>query len=167
MNARRCTPIAALLLAGAVSACASTPSSGPSSASGGASADAAVRAQANDTIYIIEHYVRAERRQQFEDFVDSVLWPAFQRAATQSPGSRQAVRSIRMLGTLGTDEDGSHVYVFMLDPAITGESYNVLDMLRAAHGDEEAVRLYSRFTETWAREFTARAYVQRRNPAVQ
>jgi hypothetical protein len=57
--------------------------------------------------------------------------------------------------------DGTLTFTFVLDPVVQGESYNVLDILREAYTTPgEAEQQYARFTETWARDFTARPFVQ-------
>jgi hypothetical protein len=116
-------------------------------------------AGAGDVIYLIEHHVRPERRQQFELFVQDVLWPAFQRSATAA--GRPAPR-IRLLIPETASEDGSYPYTFVLDTIVAGESYNVLDVLREAYGAEEAMRHYGLYTAMWADDFISRRYVQSR-----
>jgi hypothetical protein len=116
-------------------------------------------AGAGDVIYLIEHRVRPERREQFELFVQDVLWPAFQRSATAA--GRPAPR-IRLLIPESASEDGSYPYTFVLDPIAAGEPYNVLDVLREAYGAEEAMRHYGLYTATWADDFISRRFVQSR-----
>ena len=123
--------------------------------------------QTGDTVYVIRHYVRPERRSQFEDFVQTVLWQAFRQSAAAQPAKREAFRGVRLLKPLQPEEDGVLTYAFLLDPYVAGESYNVLELLQKAYPDEEARRQYSRFTETWARDFTTHAFVQSRGQAVQ
>jgi hypothetical protein len=122
------------------------------------------RAQAGDTVYVIEHYVRAERRQQFEEFVETVLWPAFQRSAARKPARGRALRQTRMWRPAAPNEDGTYTYTFVLDPVVSGESYNVLELLRETYPEEEAKQHYARFTDTWARDFTSRPFIQGRGP---
>lgn len=157
-----------VVLAGAfvASACASAGGAGGAAPQAGPAA-AAVRAAAGDTIYLVEHHVRPERRQQFEDFVYEVLWPAFERSAGENAARRNAARQLRLLGPVRADADGSLTFAFLLDPVVAGERYDVLQVLRETHDEAEAVRLYARFTETWAREFTARPFVQFRGPGSQ
>jgi hypothetical protein len=154
----RASAAAVLLM---LTACASAPTTGPGSARSGT---VAIRAQRGDTLHIIEHHIRPERRQQFEEFVEQMLWPAFQRAAGTSPSLHEALQRTRFIAAAAAAEDGTWTYAFVLDPAVKGESYNVFEILRTAYGDEEALRQYHRYTETWARGFTARTYIQQSNP---
>jgi hypothetical protein len=128
----------------------------------GGAGGAQFRTQPGDTVYLIEHYVRADRRQQFEEFVETVLWPAFQRSAARSPARGRAWRQTRLLRPTTANEDGTYTYTFVLDPVVRGESYNVLDLLGEAYPEEEAKQHYARFTDTWARDFTSRPFIQGR-----
>jgi hypothetical protein len=144
-------------------ACASAPS-GAAPPQMGTPRDAAadIRAQAGDTVYLVEHQVRPERRQQFEDFVHEVLWPAIQSTAAAEPARGFALQRVRLLLPITPDENGSYTYTFVLDPVVAGESYNVLDLLRARYGEAEGTRHYGMFTETWAGDFTTRRFIQSR-----
>jgi hypothetical protein len=146
-------------------ACAAKQDAGSSPASAGQRpggvAPAVTRAQAGDTVYLVEHYVRPESRQQFEEFVDGVLWPAFQRAAATNAVRGRMLQQSRLLRPVTPNDDGTYTYTFILDPLVTGESYSVLDLLREVHPEEAAKQHYERFTETWARDFTSRPFIQR------
>ena len=154
---RRHACLTALLLA--LGACASGPST-PGRATPSGAWSARGRAQPGDTVYLVEHYVRADRRQQFEEFVTRVLWPAFQRTAANNRARARVLQQTRLLRPITANDDGTYTYTFVLDPVVSGESYSVLDLLREVYSDEEARQHYVRFTETWARDFTARSFVQ-------
>jgi hypothetical protein len=167
MTLIRVCPVVLIL---SLAACASTPGAGTPGT--GAPARTAgetplLRAVGGDTVYLVHHHVRPERRLQFEDFVQEVLWPALRQSAAQGPARRGLVRSIRLLQPLAADRDGVYTYTFVLDPYVPGESYNVLDILRDVYPEDEAVRRYSSFTETWARDFTTHGFVQARQPVRQ
>jgi hypothetical protein len=123
---------------------------------------ALVRAQPGDTVYVIEHDVLAARVPQFEQFVDSVLRPAWQRTAATDPGRLRILRQTRILRPVAPNDDGNYTYTFLLDPVVAGQAYNVLELLREVYPEEEAKQRYARFTETWARDFRSRAFVQGR-----
>ena len=137
------------------------PSVGSAPGGGPAGQSSPARATAGDTVYLIEHFVRPERRAQFEEFVEQVLWPAFQRTASANPARAPLARQTRLLRPVAPNADGTFTFTFVLDPVVQGESYNVLDVLREAYPTAgEAEQQYARFTETWARDFTARPFVQ-------
>jgi hypothetical protein len=122
-------------------------------APGPTAAASQLRAQPGDTVYLVDHYVRPDQREHFEEFVEQVLWPALRGRVQQQT---------RMLKSLVPNEEGSFTYTFVLDPVVQGERYDILDFLRATYPEEEAVQHYVRFTDTWAREFTTRLFVQSR-----
>jgi hypothetical protein len=156
----RWVPAAVLVLVTACASGMSTTGDGQTSPSGPAPGASLVRAMSGDTVYLIEHYIRPERQAQFEAFVQEVLWPAFARAAEARPAWREIGQRIRLLTPIGPDRQGVLVYTFVLDPYVPGESYDIFDVLRQAYSEPEAYQHYSRYAETWARDFTARAYVE-------
>jgi hypothetical protein len=166
MNARR--NALGLLVGWSLAACAARPESQqpppPQAPVSAPATQVAARAQAGDTIYVVELFVRPERRRHFEDFVQEVLWPAFQHI--EGSTGRPLLTHTRMLVPLHENADTSYTYTFLLDPVVAGEPYDLLALLRARYGDEEAVRQYERFTETWKRDFTARPFVQSVKPTV-
>lgn len=145
----RSTGMVALL---SIVACAGQQAS-PAAAGGPDARAAQMCAQEGDTVYLVDHYVRPDQRVQFEEFVEQILWPALR-------GKVQ--HQTRLLKSEVPNEEGSFTYTFLLDPVVQGERYNVLEFLRAAYSEEEALQHYVRFTETWAREFTTRLFVQTR-----
>jgi hypothetical protein len=158
--------VPALLLVLTTVGCAAAPTGGAGAAPTPGAAIRAMphRAAAGDTVYLIQHHVRPERQQQFESFVSEVLWPAFRQAAAAGAARHDMARTIRLLSPVGPERDGTFTYTFVLDPWVRGESYNILDVLREVYPEEEAVRQYGTFTETWARDFTSHAFVQMRDP---
>jgi hypothetical protein len=169
-NFSRLAPVALLLCA---AGCGSTSGGGqrtpsaPQARPGTVQTPGPTSRVSEDTVYIVRHYVRPERRAHFEDFVQTVLWPAFRQSATAQPSKRDLLRSVRLLQPVRPEDDGVLTYTFLLDPYVRGESYNVLELLRGVYPEDEARRQYSRFTETWARDFTTHAYVQSRGLAAQ
>jgi hypothetical protein len=168
INSIRISRSALLLACVVLPACASTTGAdapGTPPGAGNRAPAAALRTTAGDTVYLIEHYIRAERRQHFEDFVAQVLLPAFERLSAPGSPRRDALQAVRLLRSIEPDADGAFVYTFVLDPYVRGESYNVLELLGEVYPPEQARREYDRFTEMWARDFTARAFVQASGPA--
>jgi hypothetical protein len=160
MQTARFGVLAALAL-GCIAACGSQPMTTTGPAGVG---PAMPRAQTGDTIYVVEHYVRAEGRAVFEEFVTQVLWPALRTTATTVPARSRVVQQTRLIRQVSPNDDGSYTYAFLLDPVVPGESYNVLEILRGAYPEAEALEHYSRFTSTWARDFSARPFVQAAAP---
>lgn len=121
---------------------------------------AAVRAAAGDTVYLIEHVVRADRREQFERFLATSYWPAVRLVARTDSGAARVLRQTRVLYPARPNDDGTFTYVFLTDPVVRGETYNILELLRRVHSPQETERRYRELTESWARPFSSRPFVQ-------
>jgi hypothetical protein len=119
-----------------------------------------VRAAEGESVYLIHHYILADQRQQFESFVDEVLWAALRHDTSER--GRQRAERVRLLKPVSADTDGAWVYTFVLDPLLPGERYDIFELLRARYGEEDALRHYERYTGTWQRDFVAGAFVQGR-----
>lgn len=118
------------------------------------------RAAPGDTMYVIEHFVRADRRAQFERFLTDSYWPAVRRLAATDSASAHVLRQTRVLYPLRANEDGSYSYVFLTDPVVRGESYNILEQLRRVYSPQETERRYRALTDSWARPFATRPFAQ-------
>jgi hypothetical protein len=126
---------------------------------------APVRAAAGDTVYLIEHVVRPDRREQFERFLTTSYWPAVRFVARTDSGAARVLRQTRVLYPARPNEDGTFTYVFLTDPVVRGETYNILELLRRVHTPQETERRYRELTESWARPFSSRPFVQPPYPA--
>lgn len=118
------------------------------------------RAAAGDTVYVIQYAVRAEKREQFEGFLAESYWPALRAAEEEDPALACVAEQTRVLAPLRAGSDGTLIYAFVMDPVVSGYSYNVLDLLRRTHAPEEADRRYRLFTESWAHPFVSLPFVQ-------
>jgi hypothetical protein len=130
-----------------------------------APASPVVRAAPGDTVYLIQHYVRADRRQQFERFLTNSYWPAVQQVAASDSNMARVLRQTRVLYPARPNDDGTLTYVFVIDPVVRGESYNILELLRRVYTPQETERRYRELTESWARPFIGWPFVQPPYPA--
>jgi hypothetical protein len=121
---------------------------------------AARRAQPGDTIYVIEYTVVAPRREVFERFFADSYFPALRRVGSTDTTVARVLRQSRLLAPTRANEDGTLSYLLILDPVVHGASYNISELLRRVYSPAESDRLYRQLTESWARPFVARPYVQ-------
>lgn len=119
-----------------------------------------VRAAVGDTVYVIEHVVRPDRREQFERFLTGSYWPAVRLVARTDSGAARVLRQTRVLYPARPNDDGTFTYVFLTDPVVRGETYNILELLRRVYTPQETERRYRELTDSWARPFVARPFVQ-------
>ncbi len=90
------------------------------------------RATANDTVWVIQNHIKADKLEQFEDFCFNYLEPA---AAEYYPDMRNTVRVLR---PVKQNKDGTHTYIYLMDPAISPDGYNEMLPLTAKYGEEKA-----------------------------
>lgn len=148
--------LASSLLAGAaLAACGG--GGGPSNAP---TPIAARRAQPGDTLYVVEYTVAGPRREQFERFFSEAYFPAMRQVAKSDTTVQRVLRQSRLLNPARANDDGTLSYLLVLDPVVRGESYNISALLRRVYSQAESDRLYRQLTESWARPFVARPYVQ-------
>lgn len=120
----------------------------------------AQRAQVGDTLYVVEYTVVADRRDQFERFFNNAYFPAMRQVAKSDTSVQRVLRQSRLLAPARANEDGTLSYLLVLDPVVRGEAYNISALLRRVYPAPESDRLYRQLTESWARPFVARPYVQ-------
>ena len=135
-----------------------TPSNAPSPAGG--RTEAGARATPGDTVYVVEYTVAAARRDQFERFFTESYFPALRQVAKTDTSVARVLRQSRLLTPARASEDGTLSYLLVLDPAVRGETYNISALLRRVYPVAETDRRYRLFTDSWARPFVARPYVQ-------
>ena len=154
LSLRHLLPAAALLGA-ALAACG-----GGGKSSNAPTPIAAGRAQPGDTLYVVEYTVAAPRREVFERFFNDAYFPAMRQVAKSDTTVRRVLRQSRLISPVRPNEDGTLSYLLILDPVVHGEAYNISALLRRVYSPAESDRLYRQLTESWARPFVARPYVQ-------
>ena len=146
------------LLVGALAACGG--GGGKSSNAPTPAPVVAQRAQPGDTLYVVEYTVAAPRREQFERFFNESYFPAMRQVAKSDTSVQRVLRQSRLLAPARANDDGTFSYLLVLDPVVRGEAYNISALLRRVYAPAESDRLYRQLTESWARPFVARPYVQ-------
>jgi hypothetical protein len=152
--------LASLLIVSASAACGGKPKPRPTPAP----AQVLTHAVAGDTIYVVEHIVRPDRRAQFERFLEQSYWPAARQIARTDPAVALMLRQTRVIYPLRANDDGTYTYLFLMDPVVHGETYNIHDLLSRVYDAAETERRYRELTESWARPFQSHPYVQPRFP---
>lgn len=150
-----------LLGASLLAACGghtSSPVGGPTA--GASAASVGVRATPGDTLYIVEYSVTAARREQFERFFAESYFPALREVAKSDTSAARVLRQTRLLAPARANDDGTLSFLLVLDPVVRGETYNISALLRRVYPAAESDRRYRVLTESWARPFVARPYVQ-------
>ncbi len=125
---------------------------------------AGTRAAPGDTLLIVEYIVAPARREQFERFFTDAYFPAMRQMAKSDTGVARVLHQSRLITPTRQSGDGTLSYLLVLDPVVAGESYDIAALLRRVYSPAESSRLYRQLTESWARPFVVRPYVQPRYP---
>jgi len=99
------------------------------------------RASANDTVMVVLNYVKADKVTQFEDFNINYLSPA---GAEFYP---QTKRTIRMQKPIRQNNDGTFTYIYIMDPYVSTNNYDIYASLSAKYGKEKASEYMKMYVE--------------------
>lgn len=104
------------------------------------------RAVAGDTVWIIANPVHADRREQFERFINE-FWTLGRRAGQGDPLTLSTFENTRVLYPTQANPDGTYTYFFVMDPRVPGADYSIERLLRRATTQAEADRIYRMYTD--------------------
>ncbi|ALD21331.1 hypothetical protein [Hymenobacter sp. DG25A] len=102
-----------------------------------------------DSVWVIVNSVKPDKRTQFEKFVNEVFWPA---AKKLTPAEQQIFRQTRVLYSGRPEKDGTYEYVFIMDPVMPGQDYDIERLLQKMFTAEKAAAYTKMFQETLAGE---------------
>ena len=91
-----------------------------------------IRAHQGENVWVVLNHIRAEKREAFEYFVNSILMPA---VAHVHPG---VYNKIRILNPTRLNQDGTYTYVFLMDPVVPGGVYEFNAILHEYYKSELA-----------------------------
>jgi hypothetical protein len=77
--------------------------------------------------------IKPDKCQQFEKLIHEVLWS---KAGELPPDEQQVAAHTRVLHPVEMDKDSAYVYVFLMDPVITGADYRFQYYLTKLYGEE-------------------------------
>ncbi|MBF9143478.1 hypothetical protein I2I01_17675 [Hymenobacter sp. BT439] len=106
-------------------------------------------AAAGQTVWVILTPVKADKRTQYERFVNEIFWPC---AAKVGAADQQAFHHTRVLNPTKPQADGTYAYMFIMDPVQKGADYEVESLLKKAYGPAKATEYYKLYTECMAGE---------------
>ena len=98
-----------------------------------------MRAAKGDTVWVFLNQIKADKREQFEKFVHEILWPA---ALKLDAIDQKVAKQTRVLHPVEMNKDSTYTYVFLMDPVITGASYEVMYYLKKGYGGREGKGIF-------------------------
>ena len=94
--------------------------------------DSSPRVMVGEKVLLLLNHIKAEKRGDFEHFIQSILAPAVMRVA---PDLHDRVRA---LFATQPEQDGSYTYVLLIEPLMAEASYDIAEVLYKAYPSEEA-----------------------------
>lgn len=98
------------------------------------------RAMAKDTVMMVLNYVKADKVAQFEEFNTNYL------ALAASELNAQTKRTVRTQKSADPNKDGTYTYIYLMDPYVGTNNYDLFQNLSAKYGEEkgkEYMKMYS------------------------
>jgi len=99
------------------------------------------RAALNDTVWVIENYIKPDMVKQFEAFNFNYLEPA---TAKHYPKMRSTVRTLK---PTHQNPDKTFTYYYLMDAATSPDGYDMMLPLTAAYGETKAKEYLKMFEE--------------------
>jgi hypothetical protein len=103
-----------------------------------------------DTVWVIATPVRADRRQQFERFVETFFRIGTEYGTRQDPLVLRTFRRTRVLQPTHQHADGTYTYLFVMDPRLSGADYDISSLLRRMLPADSADALFESFRSSLA-----------------
>jgi hypothetical protein len=109
------------------------------------------RAATGDTVWVLVNRIKAEKREQFESFVNT-FWTSGLKLGETDPTVGRVFRQTRVLNPTRPNADGTYNYIFIMDPVIPGGNYDIEATLKRMYPADEAARRFKMLEETFAGE---------------
>jgi hypothetical protein len=103
------------------------------------------RAVEGDEVWVFFNHVKADQWEKHKNFVMNTLIPAAQKIIPVE------LSQSRFLYANEPNEDGTYTSVFLMDPVVENGNYDIADILKKAHGDEQG----QAYTQNWAETLAA------------
>jgi ketosteroid isomerase-like protein len=107
-------------------------------------------AQQGQNMQVVVYHIKADRRQDFENFVRHSLVPAIDQS---KPENGMAVKHTRFMIPDRAETDGSYRYMFVMDPLIEGVDYGIEPIMIQKYGELQAKSLMKDFASMQAAGF--------------
>ena len=104
-----------------------------------------VPARPGEQMFLAVHYVRADKRAQFEQFVRRVHAAAAHLHA-------EADQHICVLAASEPTEDGAYTYMFLMDPLIAGVDVGLDSLLTRFYGAEHARQIFDELGDAFVKD---------------
>ena len=102
-----------------------------------------VVSSSGESMWVILNHVKADKRQQFENFAYEILLPALKEKAKSDLISKQIIDQTRMLEPMRANKDSSYTYIWLMDPLVKDANYSYPGILGQVYSPEETKKYIS------------------------
>lgn len=104
-----------------------------------------IAAQKDQNVWVAAYKVKADKREAFEDFVRTKLYPSIDRSR---PELDMVAKQTRLIIPTEPEKDGSYRYMFIMDPVVDGADYSIDNFILSKHGQQKGQKILNEFGET-------------------
>ena len=103
---------------------------------------ARMQAKPGENVVVWAYPVKAAKRQQYEHFVHDIFWPG---AKKLSATGQRVFKQTRVMHPTKANPDGTYTYLFIMDPYIVGEDYDIESLVKKMYGPKQGAEHYKLF----------------------
>lgn len=103
-----------------------------------------MQAKPGENVMVWAYPVKASKRKQYEHFVHDIFWPG---AKKLSATGQRVFRQTRVLHPTRANADGTYTYLFIMDPYIVGEDYDIESLVKKMYGAKQGAEHYKLFAD--------------------
>lgn len=101
-------------------------------------------AKPGEEVHVWAYPVKAGKQKQYEHFVHDIFWPG---AKKLSAAGQRVFRQTRVMHPLRANPDGTYTYLFIMDPFIKGEDYDIESLVKKMYGPKQGAEHYKLFAD--------------------
>jgi hypothetical protein len=101
-----------------------------------------IRAVDGEKMWVLLNHVKPDRRKEFERFMHEII----KQIAVRS--EIHVLNRTRILHPTEPNEDGTYIYILLMDPVVPDGEYSFEKLLQLAYSPEEAEELLKLYTES-------------------
>ena len=101
-------------------------------------------AKVNETVWLCTYKVKADKRQQYENFVHDIFWKG---ATKLTANERKVFSQTRIMHPEKPEKDGTYLYSFLMDPVIKGADYDIASLTKKMYGAKKGAEYYKLFED--------------------
>ncbi len=101
-----------------------------------------MQAKSGETVMVWAYPVKAGKQKQYERFVHDIFWPG---AKKLSASGQRVFKQTRVMHATKANADGTYTYLFIMDPYIVGEDYDIESLVKKMYGTKQGAEYYKLF----------------------